>query len=215
MSPGRVLAAGVLVALLGCDAGLEAGGSSETPLGPEIVASPVALQTIDAEPASTRPAEVSVDVLAHLVIFITHDCPIANQYVPEMQALAADHPDVAQFLVHVDPDASPEELREHRLDYGLPGTVLHDPRHELVRDLEAKVTPEAFLIGQGGVLAYRGRIDDLYPELGTKRRKARERNLRDAIGQLRNGEPIERAATVAVGCRIPELPPEVDSGSKR
>ncbi|MEC7776571.1 MAG: hypothetical protein VYC32_10785, partial [Planctomycetota bacterium] len=64
--------------------------------------------------------------------------------------------------------------------------------------------PEAFVIGKPGIL-YRGRIDDLYADLGQKRRQARNRDLRDALDAVLSGKAVKNPTTRAVGCYIPEL----------
>ena len=59
------------------------------------------------------------------------------------------------------------------------------------------------LTGDG--VAYRGRIDDLFEDLGKKRRKARTRDLRDALEAVLAGKAVVNPRTTAVGCYIPEL----------
>jgi hypothetical protein len=57
-----------------------------------------------------------------------------------------------------------------------------------------------------GGLAYRGRIDDLYPELGKKRAAPTKRDLREALAAVLAGKPVPVPRTEAVGCSIPDLP---------
>ena len=143
---------------------------------------------------------------ANVVIFITNDCPIANAYAPEIQAIMRDYSPrgAAFFLVHVDPDLTSEKAKQHAADFGYQCRILLDPKHLLVKRLEADITPEAFVISPGGV-AYRGRIDDLFADLGKKRRQARNRDLRNALAAVLAGKPVPNSKTEAVGCYIPEL----------
>ena len=143
---------------------------------------------------------------ANVVIFITNDCPIANSYAPEIKSIIGEYSPrgAGFFLVHVDPDVGLEKAKTHAADFGYENTILRDPRHVLVSELEADVTPEAFVIGKSGIL-YRGRIDDLYADLGKKRRQARTRDLRDALDAVLSGRAVKNPATTAVGCYIPEL----------
>ena len=57
---------------------------------------------------------------ANVVIFITNDCPIANAYAPEIQAIMRDYSPrgAAFFLVHVDPDLTSEKAKKHAADFG-------------------------------------------------------------------------------------------------
>jgi hypothetical protein len=143
---------------------------------------------------------------ANVVIFITNDCPIANSYAPEIKSIIGEYSPrgAGFFLVHVDPDLGLEKARKHAEDFGYENAILRDPRHVLVSELEADVTPEAFVLGPSGVL-YRGRIDDLYADLGKKRRQARTRDLRDALDAVLAGKAVENPTTRAIGCYIPEL----------
>lgn len=143
---------------------------------------------------------------ANVVIFITNDCPIANSYAPEIQSIISDYSPrgAAFFLVHVDPDLTLEKAKKHAAEYGYECVILRDPGQRLVRELEAQVTPEAFVLTGKGV-AYRGRIDDLFADLGKKRRQARNRDLRNALDSVFSGKPVSNSRTEAVGCFIPEL----------
>ena len=143
---------------------------------------------------------------ANVLIFITNDCPIANAYAPEIQSIMRDYSPrgAAFFLVHVDPDLDSEKAKKHAADFGYDCRILLDPKHLLVKRLEADVTPEAFVISPGGVV-YRGRIDDLFADLGKKRRQARNRDLRTALDAVLAGKQPPNPRTEAVGCYIPEL----------
>ena len=143
---------------------------------------------------------------ANVVIFITNDCPIANSYAPEIQSIISDYSPggAVFFLVHVDPDLTAEKAKKHAADFGYGCSILLDPLHRLVSKLEADITPEAFVFTGDG-MAYRGRIDDLYADLGKKRRKARTRDLRDALEAVLAGKSVVNPKTTAVGCYIPEL----------
>lgn len=142
----------------------------------------------------------------NVVIFITNDCPIANSYAPEIQSIISDYSPrgAAFFLVHVDPDITLEKAKKHAADFGYECRILRDPEHLLVKRLEADVTPEAFVLTGAGVV-YRGRIDDLFAEIGKKRRQARNRDLRNALDAVFSGKPVPNSRTEAVGCFIPEL----------
>lgn len=141
----------------------------------------------------------------HVVVFLSHECPIANAYAPELRALAArwaGRP-VRWFLVHVDPDLTAAAAAAHAASYDLPGTVLLDPHHDLVRALGATRTPEAFVLADRGVV-YRGRIDDLWQGFGARAATASTHELRDAVDAVLAGRPVATTATDAVGCLLPE-----------
>jgi mono/diheme cytochrome c family protein/peroxiredoxin len=149
-----------------------------------------------------------VGVKAHVLFFITTDCPISNSYVPEINAMTKDFADapVRFFAIQVDPELKPDAARKHAKEFGLGVPVLLDSKHDLVAATGVTHTPEVALILRDGTIAYRGRIDDRYPSLGKKRQVASQKDLRDAITAIVAGEKVQVARTEAVGCSIPDLP---------
>ena len=145
---------------------------------------------------------------ANVVVFTTVDCPIANGFAPEIRAIAGEYGarGVRFYLVHVDPDVGPTEATAHAEEFGYDLPLLLDPRHELVRAVGATTTPEVAVVVPGGTVAYAGRIDDSYVELGVRRRVVRHHDLREALERIVAGDDHPPVRTVAVGCAIPDLP---------
>lgn len=145
---------------------------------------------------------------AAVLLFVTHDCPIANGYAPEYRRLREEYPanKISFTLVYVDPDAGPDQLRKHRDEYGLARLrAIHDRRHRLVAAVGAEITPEAVVLTAGGKIAYRGRVDNLYADYGKRRREATKRDLRNALDAVLAGKPVPNPRTEAIGCYIPPL----------
>ncbi len=165
-----------------------------------------AVELADFEGKLHRPLEKS-SARADAVIFVLHDCPIANAFAPEINRLVREFEPrgVRFFVVQVDPDLSTEAARAHARDYGYVCPVLLDRAHALVTRLRATVTPEAFLVEPEGKVLYRGRIDDRFVELGKRRQEPTRRDLREAIEAVLAGKPVVEPATKAVGCFIPSL----------
>src|SRR5262245_16624403 len=55
----------------------------------------------------------------NVLFFLMSDCPIANQYAPELQRICMKYgPNGTQcFLVYVDPSMSAEAIRKHMSDF--------------------------------------------------------------------------------------------------
>jgi hypothetical protein len=142
-----------------------------------------------------------------VVVFITSDCPIANSYAPALTWLNTRYQGrpVSLALVHTDPQITPELAATHAEEYGISATVLLDPRHRLVDSLDARVTPEAFVLNERGDVVYRGRIDDRVTGLGNRRQEASRHDLRDAIDAALAGRPIVEPQTRAWGCIITRI----------
>ena len=147
------------------------------------------------------------DAKANVLIFITTDCPIANQYAPEICAIQRAHKDdpLNFYLVHVDPDVTMDVAQKHAKEYGYTGAVIRDPHHRLAQHLGVTVTPEAAIVAAGGKMVYRGRIDNLYGDLGRKRPLGATRHeLRNALDAVLAGKEIQVKRTEAIGCYLPK-----------
>jgi hypothetical protein len=184
--PVALLAAGVLLAA-SC-------GATRSPA--------TGLLDLEGQPVDPIPAAEG-DALSVLVFFMT-DCPIANAMVPEVLSIARDFEGVGFYMVHVDPYTDAEGLRQHQREYDYDLPIVRDEGHRLVERYGATMTPEVALLGPGGELLYRGRIDDRYPTLGTRRHEPRTRDLRDALAAALAGRPVTPDRTQTVGCFIPE-----------
>lgn len=141
---------------------------------------------------------------AAVIVFVSVDCPIANFYQPTLRKLAArfEKQGVAFFQVHPDPDLKAEDARKHAKEYGVTSPVVIDAGQALVRRLEAKVTPEAFVITRNLATAYRGRIDNTYTTYGRRRPEPTSRDLDAALTALLAGKKVPTPETKAIGCQI-------------
>ena len=151
------------------------------------------------------PLAVAGDAV-HVVVFISHECPIANGYAPTLRTLQeawSRDSRVQLFLVHVDPDLSAEQALVHAKDYELPGTLLMDPTQVLAKECGATITPEAVVVRASGI-AYRGRIDDQWRKLGSRAPQASQNDLADAVANVLAGKPVAQPFPKAVGCLLPE-----------
>lgn len=174
-----------------------------TPPKKEVKEPPLTLRDLDGR--EQRPLLVD-NAKAHVLFFVTTDCPIANSYAPEIAALMKDFASqpVRFYAVQVDPDLTVETARKHAGDYGLTLPVILDTKHQLVAATGVTRTPEVAVIVSDGTIAYRGRIDDRYPGLGKKRQAASQHDLKDALSAILAGEAVQTPRTTAVGCSIPD-----------
>ena len=141
----------------------------------------------------------------HLLLFVTVDCPISNRYAPEIGRIATDNGSkgVRTFLIYADPSLDASRVRENvrafRAGVALPAII--DSGFALSAAVDATVTPEAAIYTARG-RAYRGRIDDLYVNIGQSRREATRKDLRLSLDALLAGRPAPNADTQAIGCFI-------------
>jgi peroxiredoxin len=140
-----------------------------------------------------------------------HDCPYVRKHynAGNMQAIqkqAADAGVVWLTVIssppgeqgHVAP-AKANELTQTR--NATPAAVLIDPKGEVGRAYDARVTPHMFLINAEGTLVYMGGIDSIPSTRADDIEKATP-YFRDAITAAVKGEPVKNAVTRPYGCTV-------------
>jgi hypothetical protein len=167
-------------------------------------------------PAADEPPLIDIDGVSHgtlahpargrwsTLFFVATDCPISNHYAPELRRICAAYQaaGVQCTLVYSTPQLKADEVRAHVADYSLGLPAVIDRDRVLVARAGATVTPQAAVFTPDGALAYSGRIDDLYAELGRPRQSATERDLRNALDDLVAGRPVRKPRTYPLGCYI-------------
>jgi hypothetical protein len=147
------------------------------------------------------------DAKAVVLFFLSTDCPISNYYTSEIAAIVKDRAgDAVRFyVVHPDPEVTAEAAAKHAKTWKLTCPILLDGKHKLVKLTGVTITPEVAVVLPDVKLAYRGRIDDTYVELGKRRAEPSKRDLRDALTAVLKDQPVADPRTTAIGCYIPEL----------
>ncbi|WP_345265968.1 redoxin domain-containing protein [Nibrella viscosa] len=143
---------------------------------------------------------------ATVIVFLDTECPISQKYTRRLAALHKRYaPAGIQFLsIYPSPTDNPKTIRRFHQVYNLPFTGRPDPRHYLVKQYKAHVTPEAVVVNQAGIVMYQGAIDDWFVDLGKYRREPTRHYLQEALDAVLTGQPILTASTKAVGCLISE-----------
>ncbi len=108
-------------------------------------------------------------------------------------------------MVYVDPDETPDAIRQNLEEYAYEIDPLRDPEQRLVRFTGVQVTPEAAVFAVGGRMVYQGRIDDWYVSFGQARAAPTTHDLEAALTATLEGKPVPTETTRAVGCYISDL----------
>ena len=139
-----------------------------------------------------------------LVVFTCNHCPFAKAYEDRLIALAkAYQPKGIAFLAinandpSIAPDDSFDNMVARAKDKSLPYPYLYDSTQEIAKAYGAQVTPHAFLLDAGGVVRYRGRIDD-----SVKPDEVKSKDLQNAIDAVLAGKPVPVDSTKAFGCGV-------------
>lgn len=152
-----------------------------------------------------RPGSVELEqVLAQskysVLMFLAPDCPLCLTFTKPFNELSEQHQDV-QFIGVLSGEAySEQEIREFRERAGFDKAIVRDPGLTIARRLEARVTPEFFLLDQSGKVLYRGLLDDRMERLGVYRQRWDNFYLRNALQSVGAGEAVAIPQTDAVGC---------------
>jgi peroxiredoxin len=145
-----------------------------------------------------------------VVNFWSHTCPWSRGWDAELSKIAKDYAGKSVVVVSVDsnkPDHSdgkntdsPDNIREYRKAQSLNFEVYTDSDHKVANAFGAETTPDIFVIGLDGKVAYTGQINDMAsPEGGEKVAK---NYLRDSLDAVLAGKAVTTPSTSPKGCSI-------------
>lgn len=139
---------------------------------------------------------------AAAVVFMSHECPISREYVPELNRLAGAMKDKPVKFVGVISERGLTRAAavKFQQDFKIAFPLLFDASGEIAAALGPTHVPEGFVLDTAGQVVYRGRIDDQYGEIGKKRPEATRHDLAEAIDATLDGKAIAEARTTPVGC---------------
>lgn len=141
-----------------------------------------------------------------VILFLAPLCPICQNMTHEMRLLEEEFADAPVEFVGVFPNASTrtEQIVGFGATYGLEMSLAADTA-DWAGQLNARWTPEAFVLDEQDSVVYHGRLNDRYFAPGKRRSRTRNRDLRNALNDLLNGRAVTTPETDAVGCPIEGL----------
>jgi peroxiredoxin len=141
---------------------------------------------------------------AAVLVFTCNHCPYALAWHDRINAVVRDYADRGVRVLQINPNDtarhprdSVEAMRE-RVERGeFAGPYLRDEDQDVARAYGAKTTPDVFVVGPDGRLAYRGAPDADHgdPSLDAAW-------LRAALDDLLAGRPVAQPETKPVGCSV-------------
>ncbi len=140
-----------------------------------------------------------------LVIFLSRHCPFVQHVAKELARLDADYRDrvaivgVASNDVQKYPDDAPERMAEMAREFGYTFPIVYDATQEVAIAYAAACTPDFYLFGADGRLAYRGQLDASRPSNGVP---VTGGDLRQALDAVLAGEPVNDDQRPSLGCNI-------------
>ncbi len=203
--------------MLGTTAGLTmvaAGGMTMLSSRPALAAPQVGqpapdFTAVDSNGKTHKLSELRGKIVA--LEWTNHDCPYVRKHynAGNMQAIqkqAADAGIVWLSVISSPPgeqgNVTPEKANDlTQTRKAVPAAVLIDPKGQVARAYDARVTPHMFLINAEGTLVYMGGIDSIPSTRADDIEKATP-YFRDAITAAVKGEPVKNAVTRPYGCTV-------------
>jgi len=95
-----------------------------------------------------------------VILFLSTLCPYSNYYNDLIRDMAAEYAKRNVLFVGVNSGGleTAEEMRAHAREHGHAFDLIRDPDSKIAELLDARRTPEAFLLDSRGTLRYHGRI---------------------------------------------------------
>ncbi|MGD9647281.1 MAG: alkyl hydroperoxide reductase [Pirellulales bacterium] len=142
------------------------------------------------------------------LVFLSPECPIANQYLPELSRLFDAYGSGVDFYGVISDWAMPRSTAvKFGEEFQPKFPILFDATGDLAATLTPTHTPEALVVTAAGEVLYRGRIDDQYADIRRRKTNATTHEFEDAIAAAIAGRKPPVAATAPVGCPL-STPPE-------
>lgn len=143
-------------------------------------------------------------------VFMTGECPVSRTYFPVLNDLykewGKNEKDIQLLGIWADVTQTPQDVAGIVKEFSIEFPVLLDRDASLGKALKPTTVPEVFVLDHHGEVSYRGRIDDRFLQLGSRKPAATEETLKRAVEKVAAGLPVLEAATKPVGCYY-ELPP--------
>lgn len=141
------------------------------------------------------------DARATVVVFLGAQCPVSNKYIPTLNEIHASFKDRADFFAVIsDPTIARKDVVSHRDEFKIALPLIDDVTGSLAQQFQPTCTPEVFVLDGTGQVLYRGRIDDLFVDIGKQSQVVKSHDLIDALTAITSGKPLATARTQAVGC---------------
>ncbi len=153
--------------------------------------------------SDTTGKEKSLSVLkgqkGTVLIFISVQCPVSNDYNERMEKLAQDYKARGINVIGINSNVaeSLDAVKAHAGENNLTFTILKDPGNKIADRLGATKTPEAYFLDADSKLVYHGRIDNSRNPSGVN-----STELRDALDAVLAGKPVAKTSAMAFGCTI-------------
>jgi peroxiredoxin len=141
-----------------------------------------------------------------VIAFLCNHCPYVKHIQRELAAFGRECAERGVALVGISsndvatyPQDGPHEMAAEARSAGYVFPYLYDESQAVARAFDAACTPELYVFGRDGKLAYRGRFDESTPKNGVP---VTGRDARAAVEALLRGEAPGDDQRPSIGCSI-------------
>jgi peroxiredoxin len=146
-----------------------------------------------------------------VVVFWSHTCPWSRAWDSELTKIAKDYDAKNVRVIGIDSNDpahrdvnnnadNPKDIERYRAEKSIGFEVYTDVQHRAASAFGAETTPDVFVIGTGGTIAYTGRINDM--QNFARPEEFKKSYLRDALDALAAKRPVPERTTPPSGCGI-------------
>lgn len=138
------------------------------------------------------------------VVFLAPECPLSEAAIQELNKLQKKYfpVDYSTYVVIPGNLYAPDEVKKFVEKFQIEFPVVLDTSAIVTHMLNAKITPEVFLVTDSMKVVYQGAIDDRAYDNEFIRQEAQHNYLDSAINQYSKFKKIKVVKTNAVGCFI-------------
>ena len=158
------------------------------------------INATDGKTYAFKPADGKISV----VFFTCNQCPYAKAFEPRLIEIARQYQAKGVVFYAIDPndenrysEETLANMKDRAVTRGYPYPYLKDADSSIARAYGARVTPHVYVIDQGGVLRYRGYVDD-----SARPAERTKTGLTDALDSLLTNRQVATTTTHAFGCTI-------------
>jgi hypothetical protein len=94
------------------------------------------------------------------------------------------------------------EINHFATETAFKPAIFRDNSYQIARQLNAKVTPEFYILDSTGNILYQGMMDDRIERLGSYKQQWKNNYLEDAILSVRNNLKPKIKRTTPIGCSL-------------
>jgi len=143
------------------------------------------------------------DKKLQVFVFLSPECPLCKNYSLVLNELQKKYAMTVRFTGIVPGKSySVANVKDYMRKYKINFDIYIDSARSIPALLQAKVTPEVFLINAKGVVEYHGAIDNWIKQLGATSSETTEFYLSNAIDLSLGGKAVSVRFKKPVGCLI-------------